>query len=165
MNHLSPFLALATLLALAGAGAGCHSHIVNLKQQINPTYQARTFADIDQRQAYDASLAALRQMGYRQTGGGAAQGRIEAISEMLGSGTPQQSPRQVAIAIRISPTLEGGANVETLFTDIRQDAFNSREGMGSKQPLAESPLYDVFYKHLARAASMSAPPPRQPISN
>ena len=149
MKQLSLFLA---LLALAAA-SGCRSHVTNLKQQIRPAYHAQTLATIDPRQAYDASLAALRQMGYKQTGGGAAQGRIEAISEMLGSGTPQQSPRQVAINIRISPALEGGANVETLFTDIRQDAFNSREGMGSKQPLAESPLYDVFYKYLAQAVA------------
>jgi hypothetical protein len=150
-------LLLAAAALLAFAAAGCRSHVTNLRQQISPTYHARTFAGIDQRQAYDASLVTLRQMGYKQTGGGAAQGRIEAISEMLGSGTPQQSPRQVAINIRISPALEGGVNIETLFTDIRQDAFNSREGMGSKQPLAESPLYDVFYKYLAQAVPALPP--------
>ncbi|MDR2675531.1 MAG: hypothetical protein LBC18_11910 [Opitutaceae bacterium] len=157
MRQLPILAAFAAAALLALAAAGCRSHIANLRQQIHPAYHARTFTGIDQRQAYDASLAALRQMGYRQTGGGAAQGRIEAISEMLAPDVPRQSPRQVAIHIRINPALDGGANVETLFTDIRQDAFNAREGMGSKQPLAESPLYDVFYKYLARAAA--APPP------
>ncbi len=154
MHLLHPRTILLAAAMLLVFSAGCRSHIVNLKQQIKPSYHAQTLAGVDQRQAYDAALAALRQMGYKQTGGGAAQGRIEAISGLLGSGTPQQSPRQVAISLRLAPALEGGITVETLFTDISQDAFNPREGMGSKQPLAESPLYDVFYKYLARAAAL-----------
>jgi hypothetical protein len=159
-RHALAPLVLVLALATAGVGGGCSSQLANIKQQINPAYHTQTLAGADQRRAYDAALAALRQMGYKQTAGGPAQGRIEAISEMLAGAGATQTRRQVAVTIRITTaataTAAGAgtaATIETLFTDIRPDAFNSREGMGSKQPLAESPLYDVFYKYLAQAAA------------
>jgi len=135
-----PFLAAFVL-------AGCSSNIANIREQIRPSYQAIN-VDADQRAAFAAALTALTQMGFTITSSGAAQGKIEAINSV---DTTQTPARQTTASVRFGVAPNNGTAIQILFTDIVDSRLSGREGLATKQPLASSPLYNVFGKYVAAA--------------
>ena len=146
MKYRSLFVTLLSLVL-----AGCSSNITNIREQFNPTYQTVN-VEADQNAAFDASLAALTQMGYTITSRGAAQGKIEAISPITNSGARQGPARQTTASVRFGVAPNNGTAIEILFTElVDSSTAGSRAGLATKQPLASSPLYAVFANYVAAA--------------
>lgn len=142
---------LITVLALGASLliAGCESRpsiSETVRQKFAPTFKTHV-VQVEQRQAYDAAKAALGKFGFRFMSGGPAQGKIEALSAVDASDALQRA-RQVSLSVRLSPASSGGTEVEALFSEILEDSFSKREGMGTTQPLKDTPLYEVFFRHL-----------------
>lgn len=156
MKHFTaPRIALLAIALASVLITSCRSNVTNLQQKFRPTYHAIT-VEADHRTAYDAARSALTQMGYRITASGAAQGKIEAISNIDHSGL-QSTARQFTASVRFNVAPANNTAIQILFTEIQEDAFNSRDSMGTKQPLASSPLYGVFEMYVNAAIKQAAP--------
>jgi len=144
--------ALPLLAALALLATACSSTITNIRERFSPTYQTVT-VEAEQRAAFDASLAALKKMGYNITSSGAAQGKIEAISPIASTGGTQAQSRQTTASVRFGVAPGSGTAIQILFSEIVDNTTaGSREGFATKQPLsASSPLYAVFANYVANA--------------
>lgn len=142
---------LATMLAIFAftALAGCKSNIANLRNQIRPTFQ-EVVVEADENAAFAAALSALTQMGFNITSSGAAQRRIEAISA-ISTGSQARPARQITASVRVGVAPNNASMIQILFTEIREEQNIRREGMGTRQPLVDSPLYSVFAKHVNAA--------------
>ena len=144
-----PALVLASVvLALAGCESGSKFPGA-LRERISPTYRQHV-VQADQKPVYEAARVALRKMNYKITSGGAAQGKIEALS-VLQAGDGAGSARQVSLSVRLGVAPSSGTLVEALFSEIREDSFSKREGMGTSMPMQDTPLYDVFFRYLDEA--------------
>lgn len=144
-----PVLVLASVvIAFAGCESGSKLPGV-LRERISPTFKQHV-VQAEQKPAYEATRVALRKMNYKITSGGAAQGKIEALSA-LQPGDGAGSARQVSLSVRLSPAATGGTLVEALFSEIREDSFSKREGMGTSMPMQDTPLYEVFFRYLDEA--------------
>jgi hypothetical protein len=152
-----PLLVLAALIL---ALAGCESAPAlptRVRERISPTYRTRVFA-AEQRATYEAAKSALGEFGFRFVSGGPAQGKLEALSAVEASDSMQRA-RQVSLSVKLSPAADGGTEVAALFSDIYEDDFSKRAGMGTTQALKDSPLYEVFFRYLEQSltAARSAP--------
>lgn len=145
MKNFFALLAITSFLAFTG----CSSNITNLKEQFHPTYHD-IIVEAGQEAAYSAALYALKQMGYAVTSSGAAQKKIEAMSN-ISSAEMNRPARQYTASVRFGVAPNNGTTVQVLFTEIREEMNNRREGMGTKQPLADSPLYGIFAKYVNQA--------------
>jgi hypothetical protein len=150
---------LATLLlaAVVLAGAGCESGPklpAAFRERISPTYRPHS-ASADQKMAYEAARVAVRKMNFKFTSGGAAQGKLEAIS-VLQPGEGPRAARQISLSVKLAPGANGGTEVSALFSEIREDEFSKREGMGTSTPMQDTPLYEVFFRHLDEALARPA---------
>jgi len=146
MKHLlAPALMLAALVF-----SGCESMPGEEMGRLGPSpVTTRTF-QADPRAVYDAARVALAQMSFRVTGGGPAQGRIEAVSG-LSSGDSLHGTRQISISIRITPLDDGGSEVHAeLKEDIEEDSAD-RPGFATETRLKDTPYYDVFFNSLGQA--------------
>lgn len=120
-----------------------------VRERFAPTYRTHVI-EADQKTAYAAARRALRAMNYKFTSGGAAQGKIEAIGG-LQAGSGAGSARQFSVSVRLGPAPTSGTEVAVLFSEVREDAFSKREGMGTTTPMQDTPLYDVFFRQLEQA--------------
>ena len=142
---------LATTLAILAFATlnACKSNIANLKNQIHPTFQ-EVVVEANENAAYAAALSALTQMGFTITSSGAARKKIEAISA-ISSGNPLRPARQMTASARIGVAPNNSSAIQILFTEIREEQGIRREGMATKQPLVDSPLYGVFARYVTGA--------------
>jgi hypothetical protein len=150
---VSALLLTAFSFALVGCESGARLPSV-FRERISPTYQTHAVLAA-QRPTYEAAREALKKMSLTFTSGGAAQGKLEGLS-VLQPGAGAGSARQIAISVKLSPLLWGGTEVAVLFSEIREDSFSKREGMGTSTPMKDTPLYDVFFSHLDQAVSTLA---------
>ena len=145
------FLSLV-LTALILALVGCHSVNevpTNVRERFTgPAYRIRVFPS-EQKKVYAAARTALDKMHYKFLRGGAAQGKIEALSVI--SGDPLKGARQTSLDIKMSPDVEGGTEVSLLFSEITEDDFNKRSSLGTSTPLHDTPLYEIFFGYLQEA--------------
>lgn len=114
-----------------------------------PPVKTRTF-QADPRAVYDAARVALAQMEFRVTGGGPAQGRIEAVS---GLSTRDSLPgaRQVILSIRITQLDDGGSEVSADFKEAIEQSSDWHQGFATETPLRDTPYSEVFFTGLAQA--------------
>ena len=103
--------------------------------------------DADQRKTYEAARAALKQIHFNFVRGGAAQGKLEALSA-LQPGEGPRAARQVSLSVKLSLGPNGGTEIAALFSEIREDEFSKREGMGTSTPMDDTPLYEVFFRYV-----------------
>ena len=151
MKLLTTLTATLSLAFIIAAASGCSSNITNLREQFNPTYQTIN-VEADERAAFDASLAALVNMGYTITSSGAAQGKIEAISAVVPANSPQSAARQTTASVRFTTAPDSGTAIQILFTEIQDSRRSGASGgFATKQPLANSQLYAVFQNYVAEA--------------
>ena len=146
---------LLSVLLLAGAAivlSGCESGPKMpsiFRERFSPTYHTHVVA-AEQKATYEAAREAVRQLGYSFVRGGAAQGELEALST-LQPGSGAGSARQVSVKVKLAPATSGGTEVSVLFSEIREDDFSKREGMGTTTAMSESGLYAVFFSKLDAA--------------
>jgi len=114
-----------------------------------PPDRSRIF-QADSRAVYDAAKAALDQMNFKVTGGGPAQGRIEAVSK-LSTGDMLRSTRQISISVRILEVAGGSCEVSVVLKEIIEADSYDRQGFATESPLRDTPYYDVFFNNLGQA--------------
>jgi hypothetical protein len=146
MKHfLAPVLMLAALVF-----SGCESTPGEEMGRLGPPpAKTRTF-QADPRAVYDAARVALAQMSFRVTGGGPAQGRIEAVSG-LSTGDSLQSTRQISISIQITPLDDGSSEVSAELKEAVEEDSADRPGFATETRLKDTPYYDVFFNGLGQA--------------
>jgi hypothetical protein len=149
------------LLLLAGSALffGCSStdsisFPAPIKERFSgPTYRTRVVKG-DQRKVYEAAKAALKQMSFRYVSGGPAQGKLHAISG-LSTSSDMRGSRQVELDVKLSPAPDG-TEVALLFSEITEDDFSKRPGMGTSSPMRDSALYEVYFRHIEQALEKPA---------
>ena len=145
---LSVLLLAGAAIVLSGCESGSKMPSV-FRERFAPTYHTHSVA-AEQKATYEAAREAVRQLGYSFVRGGAAQGELEALST-LQPGSGARSARQVSIKMKLAPATGGGTEVSVLFSEIREDDFSKREGMGTTTAMSESGLYAVFFSKLDAA--------------
>jgi hypothetical protein len=145
-------LSVLLLAAVVLAGPGCESGPklpAAFRERISPTYRPHSVS-AEQKTAYEAARAALRKVNFKFMSGGAAQGKLEALS-VLQTGEGPRAARQISLSVKLAPGADGGTQVSALFSEIREDEFSKREGMGTSTPMHDTPLYEVFFRYLDEA--------------
>ena len=125
-----------------------------VRERISPTYRTHVVT-AEQKPVYEAARAALRKMNFTFTSGGPAQGKIEALGA-LQAGDGAGSARQISLSVKLAPAIPGGTEISALFSEIREDAFSKREGMGTSTAMHDTPLYEVFFRHIDEALAQPA---------
>lgn len=141
------------MLAVAGCESGS-SLPSAFRERISPTYRSHV-VQAEQKTVYEAARVAVKKMNYKVSSGGAAQGKLEAISALQTAEGPRAA-RQVSLSVKLAPGPNGGTEVSAMFFEILEDEFNKRDGMGTSTPMPDSPLYDVFFRHLDEALAKPA---------
>ena len=144
MKKILGFLCAASVLGLAGCSSG-PQWPASLRERLSPTYRTHVVS-VAQKPAYEAAREVLKEMHFRFVSGGPAQGRLEALGA-LQPGDGPRAARQISVNVKFAPALNtpSGTEVMVLFSEILEDTFSKREGMGTTTPLQDTPLYEVFF--------------------
>lgn len=148
---LSVLLLAGSALVITGCESGAKMPSV-FRERFSPTYHKHVVA-AEQKAAYEAAREAVRLMGYSFVRGGAAQGELEALST-LQPGSGARAARQVSLNVKLALAPGGGTEVAALFSEIREDEFSKREGMGTTTAMSDSGLYAVFFSKLDAALAV-----------
>ncbi|HTJ79589.1 MAG TPA: hypothetical protein VL357_11390 [Rariglobus sp.] len=142
---------LSTLvLALTGCGTVGSDFTANVREKFaGPTYRTKVVTG-DSKAVYEAALVSVDKLGFRVVGGGAAQGRIEALSGLSASDS-LKGTRQLAMKVKLSPVASGGIEAAVLITEQVEDDFNKGAGQATETTLRNTPLYDVFFRSFEEA--------------
>lgn len=132
--------------------AGCESlseATGSLREKIAARDDGRTKAyPAPARAVYEAVRTVATQMGYRVLRGGAAQGELDAVSE-VGQGETARSARQVAMKVRLRASeMAGGTEVNVRFTEILEADASNRRGLATESPLRDTPQYEIFLRRV-----------------
>jgi hypothetical protein len=101
------------------------------------------------RQVYEAARLAIDKLGYQQTSGGPAQGRLEGLSH-IGGGDNFRSSRQRSILIHLQPREEGNIEVQVQLQEIVEDNYSKLANPATETPLRDSAGYDAFFDEMER---------------
>ena len=150
MSLYHRFVAGLSLGALLLVFAGCETMGNRMRDKFGPAPSKVQIYAADQSRTHAAAMEVVNQLGFRILRGGAAQGRIDAVSA-LRSDDAFRGSRQLDMKIRLNPTLDGGTEVRVTLTELIQDDYNKSSGMGMAMPLRDMPIYAVFFRELAQA--------------
>ena len=114
-----------------------------------PPAKTRTF-QADPRAVYEAARVALAQMEFHVTGGGPAQGRIEAVSG-LSTSDSLHGARQITLSVRITALEDGSSEVNANFKEAIEESSDGHQGFATETPLRDTPHYEVFFNGIAQA--------------
>lgn len=103
----------------------------------------------EQRQVYEAARLAIDKLGYQQTSGGPAQGRLEGLSH-IGGGDDFRSSRQRSISIHLQPRDDGNIEVQVQLEEIVEDSYNKLANPATATPLRDPAGYDAFFDEMER---------------
>lgn len=149
----SAVLVLGAALLFSGCESTRHDIAGGVREKFSgPVYERRVF-DATGEAVFDAALARTRDMGFRVTRSGQAQGVIEGVSGIVSDDTLRGS-RQRTIKVKLSPVAAGGVEVAVLFTEIVEDEFG--KGAGSESSMRGDALYAVFYDGLGQLLGAGA---------
>ena len=138
------FLLAALCLTLVGCETTRHDMAARVSEKFTgPTYVRRVYA-AEPRLVFDQARASVERLGFRITKAGPAQGVLEGFSG-LASDDHLRGTRQLAVKIRLNPTVDGGTEVAVLFTEIIEADFDKGAGQGTETSLRDHPLYASFF--------------------
>jgi hypothetical protein len=137
------FLLAALCLTLVGCETTRHDMAARVSEKFTgPTYVRRVYA-AESRLVFDQARVTVERLGFRITKAGPAQGVLEGFSG-LSSDDHLRGTRQLAVKIRLNPTVDGGTEVAVLFTEIIEADFDKGAGQGTETSLRDHPLYESF---------------------
>lgn len=139
---------LVPLLVLCAFLSGCESMSNDVREKFAGAEPKVRRFDAEPRAVYAAAKAALDRMSFRVISGGAAQGKLEAVSG-LSSDTDREGTRQVSISIRIEQLPDGSSEVRAVLKEIVEADFE--KGLATQTALRDTPYYEVFFRNLANA--------------
>jgi hypothetical protein len=125
---------------------GCAEVPDSLRNRMPGGAQPRVRAfSADPKATFAAARAALDQMGYRFTGGGPAQGRLDAMSEISPGDWPGSS-HQFKLQAEFHPALDAsGTEVSVRMTEVIESDSANHPGQGTETALMDTPLVEVFF--------------------
>jgi hypothetical protein len=142
------YFSLYFLGAILVAFTGCESVRSKVENRFaSPVYQSK-IVSVDQHKAFEVARAALARMNFTYEGGGPAQGKIRALGPMHPSPSAPGTARQISADVKLSPGPESGTMIEILFSEMVEDDFNKRPGLGELTPLRDAPIYEVFFSYV-----------------
>ena len=144
---LGALLALGFLVGcetLSDMGDGVREKFAEHVKPVTRTFKA------EPRATYEAARVAVEKIGFRFVRGGAAQGKLEAVSR-LSTSDSLRSSRQVSLSVRLNAALDGGTEVSLLFKEIIESDSSGRAGQGTESPLRDTPLYEVYFRSVQQA--------------
>jgi len=163
MNTLSLrhcWIFVAALLALVGCES-MESVRSTVKDRISGVPPRIRTVNGDQRQVYAAARHAMEKLGFRFTGGGPAQGRLEGLTRIEGDDNFRSS-RQRGIAVRLVPQEGGRVDIQLQMTEIIEEASNRSAMPATETPLRDPGAYEVFFNEVERQLMPAAPAPGKP---
>lgn len=119
-----------------------------LREKFSPTYHTHVVS-VDQRKAFDAAKAALKGMDFRLVSGGPAQGKLSAVNG-LSTSSDLRSSRQLSLEVKLTKVAEG-TEIAALFSEVVEDDFSKRPGLGTSSPLRDTGIYDVYFQQIEAA--------------
>ena len=135
------------VLGLTGCGTVGSDFTTNVREKFEgPTYRTKIVTG-DSKAVYEAALQSVDKLGFRFVSGGAARGRIEALSGLSATDS-LKGTRQLAMKVKISPVASGGNEVAVLITEQVEDDFNKGGGQATETTLHDTPLYDAFFRSI-----------------
>jgi len=144
MKKIFALVLSSLVLVLAGCGTTATDFKTSVREKFDgPTYHTK-IVTADGRVAYEVAKQSVGKLGFRVVGGGAAQGRIEALSS-LSTNDSLQGARQLSMKVKLRPATTGGTELAVLITEQVQDDFNKGAGQVTETPLRETALYEVFF--------------------
>ncbi len=126
--------------------AGC-TQFESVKERFTPATPQVRVVKGGQRQVYDAARLAMEKLGYRVTGGGPAQGRLEGLSEISRGGS-FGAAQQWSIAIRLEPAEAGSVEVQVLIRQTVEREGEGQSGTATDQALRDPAAYESFFQRL-----------------
>ncbi|WP_404422326.1 hypothetical protein [Nibricoccus sp. IMCC34717] len=146
MKSFALFLS-ALILALAGCES-TEGFRGAVQRRFAPDYKTHD-VKADQRLAYAAAKAALADFGFHATKGGPAQGYLEALNDVNNLG-PNGVGRQISLRVKfgVAAREPGTTEIAALFSSIEESPVAGQREMATETPLTDSPLYEVFFKHI-----------------
>ena len=146
--RLPALAALFLCLGLAGCDTGDFKEAVNAVTNHGEP-KTRVF-DADPKACFQAGKKALAGIYYHYTKGGEAQGKLEAMSDVL-SGETVGTSRQVTLKATFTEVGDGKTEVGILFTETVEEDSSRAPGQATVRPLADSPLYEMYFRNLQQA--------------
>jgi hypothetical protein len=140
--------ALLLCLGLAGCDSGDFQSAVNTVMNKGEP-KTRTF-DADPKACFVAGKKALDGIYYHYTKGGEAEGKLEAMSDVMPGETIGAS-RQVSLKATFTATADGKTEVSVLFTETIESDSSKAPGQATSQPLTDTPLYEMYFRNLEQA--------------
>lgn len=104
-----------------------------------------------QKEVYAACKGAVDAMGFRFIKGGAAQGKLEAVSTLRTDNNLKGSS-QLSFKVTLRQVAEG-VEVNLLILEVVEDNFNGRGGIATETPLRKSPLYELYMAQVGEVLS------------
>jgi hypothetical protein len=141
-------LSLNLVILLGVLLAGCEQVPESIRERVPGGGAAQPRVQVfqaDPKATFAAAKAALDQMGYKFTGGGPAQGRMEAMSEISPGDWPGSS-HQFSLHADFRPAPDGpGTQVTVRMTEVIEADSTNHPGQGTENALTDTPLVDVFF--------------------
>ncbi|MDD3181045.1 MAG: hypothetical protein PHQ04_11965 [Opitutaceae bacterium] len=147
---------LTKLLLVACAAlmiAGCSS--VSLPKRFAAVPPQTRVIKSDAPQAYDAALAAAKQLGFRYVRGGPKTGELEAISEIQRGG-PLLPARQFTIHVHLRAVSDTETEVAVLLHEVNEIAEGDFRSGATRQPLRDHGLYDAYFAGIEHVLGQKA---------
>jgi hypothetical protein len=149
IKTIGPLSVLVVAWSLAAGCASIESVRSTVKERIEGMPPKVRMVQGEQRQVYEAVRRAIDKLGYQQTSGGPAQGRLEGLSH-IGGGDNFRSSRQRSILIHLQPREEGNIEVQVQLQEIVEDNYSKLANPATETPLRDSAGYDAFFDEMER---------------
>ena len=146
---LGPLFLLVVAWGLVAGCASLESVRSTVQERIEGVPPKVRLVQGEQRQVYEAARLAIDKLGYQQTSGGPAQGRLEGLSH-IGGGDDFRSSRQRSISIHLQPRDDGNIEVQVQLEEIVEDSYNKLANPATATPLRDPAGYDAFFDELER---------------
>jgi hypothetical protein len=146
---IGPLFVLVVAWSLVAGCASIESVRSTVQERIEGLPPKVRMVQGESRQVYEAARLAIDKLGYQQTSGGPAQGRLEGLSH-IGGGDNFRSSRQRSISVHLLPREEGNIEVQVLLEEIVEDNYNKLANPATETPLRDSAGYDAFFDEMER---------------
>jgi hypothetical protein len=133
---------------------GCETVGERMQGKFGPLPSQTETYEADKMRSFEAARTVLTQLGFRIVRGGAAQGRLDAVSSIR-TDDHFRGSRQLELRVRFDPTVDGGTNVQVVIMELIEDDTTKSSGMGVAAPLKDSAVYKIFFRSLREALGES----------
>ena len=98
---------------------------------------------------FTAARDFLPAMGFKVTRSRPRTGIIEGVSRVQ-VGADMRGARQATVKIVLTPTLDGGTELQVWMTEVIEDNYDKSPGLGTQTPLRDPSLYKALVHGISR---------------